>query len=112
MLQKYYSLTSKLFLPLFVAQIAVTAMTKTARVRSNSVVVFLLFLLVTQGQRAVALTNNNQLCKPQFSFIKDTMMSSSAQGRGGGGGHGVFGQGKFNYQELTTLVINNKFFLL
>jgi hypothetical protein len=109
MMQKYYSLTSKLFLPLFVTQIAVDAIAKTTRVRNNSIVVFLLFVLMTQSQRALALTNSNQLFKPQFSFIKDSMMSPSAQGRGGGGGHGVFCRGKFNYNELTTLVINNKF---
>jgi hypothetical protein len=91
MMQNYLSITSNLFLTvnmIFVNDVASLCQDKIKTVRVNLVDVFLALFTMTDGQKAIANNTANQLFTYNYSFVNQILMSSVAEGRGGGGGHG------------------------
>ena len=91
MMQNYLSITSNLLLTVnmaLVTDVASLCQRKIKTVKVSLVDAFLALLGIDNDQKDLAKNTANQLITYNFSFVNQILMSSVAEGRGGGGGHG------------------------
>ncbi len=91
-MNKYYSsLFSSLFssgCSFIINDVASQFLLKEKKVNRILVRAFLLFMAMSSGQKAMAHNTSNVVFTSQTIFVNYILLSSIAEGRGGGGGHG------------------------